>query len=178
MTNAQRKALSRMAAMNSSSSESKPTPTHSSSFCPHEAGEYYLAMVGTVGKIINLFAKEIEPPVFTYTIITVIFEQDPDTGKWIWFDGKENQSPRKNQDGWRLGSKKLYDTREGAEAELQRAMVKNGDRVTPVHDLPDDLAKLKKIRSAHHPDRNNPDSDHDLYQAVIEKMDRMRAVSV
>ena len=57
-------------------------------------------------------------------------------------------------------------------------MVKNGDRVTKVHDLPDDVTKLKKIRSAHHPDRNNPESDHDLYQAVIEKIDRMRAVSV
>jgi hypothetical protein len=87
-------------------------------------------------------------------------------------------SPRKNQESWRLGSKKLYDTREGAEAELQRLMAKNGDRVTKVHDLPDDVTKLKKIRSAHHPDRNNPDSDHDLYQAVIEKIDRMRAVSV
>jgi len=50
--------------------------------------------------------------------------------------------------------------------------------VTKVHDLPDDMTKLKKIRSAHHPDRNNPDSDHDLYQAVIEKIDRMRAVNV
>lgn len=178
MTNAQRKALSRMAVMNSSSKDSMPAPTSSSEFCPHEAGAYYLAAVGTVAKVINLFAKEIEPPVFTYAITTVNFEQDPDTGKWVWFDGKEKQSPRKNQDGWRLGSKKLYDTREGAEADLQRAMAKNGDRVTNVHDLPDDMAKLKKIRSAHHPDRNNPDSDHDLYQAVIEKMDRMRAVSV
>ena len=178
MTNAQRKALSRMAEMNSSSNDSKPEPTHSSAFCPHEAGAYYLATVGTVGKIINLFAKEIEPPVYTYAVTTIHFEQDPDTGKWIWFDGKEKQSPRKNQDGWRLGSKKLYDTREGAEAELQRVMVKNGDRVTKVHDLPDCMTKLRKIRSAHHPDRNNPDSDHDLYQAVIEKIDRMRAVSV
>jgi hypothetical protein len=178
VTNAQRKALSRMAAMNSSSNESRPEPTHSSAFCPHEAGAYYLAMVGTVGKIIKLFAREIEPPVYTYTITTIHFEQEPDTGKWIWFDGKEKLSPRKNQDGWRLGSKKLYDTREAAEAELQRVMDKNGDRVTRVHDLPDCMTKLKKIRSSHHPDRNNPEADHDLYQAVIEKIDRMRAVSV
>ncbi|MDD4978394.1 MAG: hypothetical protein PHI29_07165 [Gallionella sp.] len=178
MTNAQRKALSRMAAKNLSSNNSKPEQTLSSTFCPHEAGSYYLAMVETVGKIINLFAKEIEPPVYTYTITTVDFAQDADTGRWIWFDGKEKLSPRKNQDGWRLGSKTLYDTRKGAEAELQRMMVKNGDRVTKVHDLPDDLTQLKKIRSAHHPDRNNPDIDHDLYQAVIEKMDRMRAVSM
>ena len=177
MTNAQRKALKRMAEMNSSSTDSKPEPTPSNAFCPHEAGAYYLAMVGTVGKIINLFAKDIEPPVYTYTITTINFEQDPDTGRWIWFDGKEKLSPRKNQDAWRLGSKKLYDTREGAEAELQRMMDKNGDRVTKVHDLPDDLTKLKKIRSAHHPDRNKPDSDHDLYQAVVEKIDRMRAAT-
>ena len=178
MTNAQRRALSRMAEMNASSNDSKPKPTHSSAFCPHEAGAYYLVTVETVGKIINLLAMEIEPPVKTYTINTINFEQDPVTGKWIWFDGKEMLSPRKNQESWRLGSKKLYDTREGAEAELQRLMAKNGDRVTKVHDLPDDVTKLKKIRSAHHPDRNNPDSDHDLYQAVIEKIDRMRAVSV
>lgn len=182
MTNAQRRALSRMAEMNSSSNasnnDSKPQPTHSSAFCPHEAGAYYLATVGTVGKVINLFAVEIEPPVRTYIITTIHFEQDPDTGKWIWFDGKEKLSPRKNQDSWRLGSKKLYDTHEAAESELQRAMIKNGDRVTKVHVLPDDLTALKKIRSAHHPDRNNPDSDHDLYQAVIEKIDRMRVVSV
>ena len=177
MTNAQRKALSRMAKMNASSNDSKPEATHSSTFCPHEAGAYYLATVVTVGKVINLFANKIEPPVYTYTITTIDFVQDADTGKWIWFDGREKLSPRKNQDGWRLGSKKLYDTREGAEAELQRVMVKNGDRVTRVHDLPDDMTKLKKIRSAHHPDRNNHDSDHDLYQAVIEKIDRMRAVS-
>ena len=56
-------------------------------------------------------------------------------------------------------------------------MAKNGDRVTKVHDLPDDLTHLKKIRSVNHPDRNNPDSDHDLYQAVVEKIDRMRLVS-
>ena len=177
MTNAQRKALSRMAEMNASSNDSKPEPTLSSVFCPHEATAYYLATVGTVGKIINLFAKKIEPPVYTYAITTIHFEQDPDTGKWIWFDGKEKLSPRKIQDGWRLGSKQLYNTRAGAEAELQRVMVKNGDRVTKVHDLPDDMTKLKKIRSAHHPDRDNPDSDHDLYQAVIEKMDRMRAAT-
>ena len=166
-----------MAAMNLSSNDSKPEATPSSMFCPHEAGAYYLATVGTVGKIINLFARKIEPPEYTYAITTVHFEQDADTGKWIWFDGKEKLSPRKNQDGWRLGSKTLYDTRAGVEAELQRVMEKNGDRVTKVHDLPDDLTKLKKIRSAHHPDRNNPDSDHDLYQSVIEKIDRMRAVT-
>lgn len=177
MTNAQRRALSRMAEMNASSNGSKPESMHSSAFCPHEAGAYYLVMVGTVSKIINLFAMEIEPPVRTYDINTIQFEQDTDTGKWIWFDGKEKLSPRKNQDSWRLGSKKLYDTREGAEAELQRQMLKNGDRVTKVHDLPDDVTKLKKIRSAHHPDRNNSDSDHDLYQAVIEKLDRMRAIA-
>ncbi|HUW75841.1 MAG TPA: hypothetical protein VMV70_04110 [Gallionella sp.] len=177
MTNAQRKALSRMAATNSSSNDSRPEPTLSSAFCPHEAGAYFLATVGTVDKVIKLFAREIEPPVFTYAITSVHFEQDADTGKWIWFDGKEKLSPRKNQDGWRLGSKTLYDTREGAEAELQRVMEKNGDRVTRVHDLPDDMTQLKKIRSAHHPDRNNPDSDHDLYQAVIEKIDRMRAAT-
>jgi hypothetical protein len=178
MTNAQRKALRRMAEMNASSNDIKPAATHSSGFCPHEAGAYYLATVGTVGKVINLFAVEIEQPVYTYVITTINFEQDSDTGKWIWFDGRENLSPRKNQDGWRLGSKKLYDTRAGAEAELQRMMDKNGDRVTKVHDLPDCMTTLKKIRSAHHPDRNNHDSDHDLYQAVIEKIDRMRAVSM
>ena len=178
MTNAQRKALSRMAAMNSTSIDSKPEPTLSSAFCPHEAGAYYLATVGTVAKIIKLFAREIEPPVYTYAITTIHFERDADTGKWFWFDGKEKLSPRKNQDGWRLGSKTLYDTREGAEAELQRVMEKNGDRVTRVHDLPDDMTELKKIRSAHHPDRNNPDADHDLYQAVIEKIDRVRAAAL
>jgi hypothetical protein len=178
MTNSQRRALARMAEMNVSSNDNKPEPTHSSAFHPHEAGAYYLVNVDNIGKVINLLAMEVEPPVRTYTITTVNFEQDADTGKWIWFDGKEKLSPRKNQDNWRLGSKKLYDKRDDAEAELQRAMVKNGDRVTKVHDLPDDLTQLKKIRSAHHPDRNNPDSDHDLYQAVIEKMDRLRAVSV
>ena len=167
-----------MAEMSSSSIDIKPEPTQSSGFCPHEAGAYYLVTVGIVSKIFKLFAKEVEPPVHTYTITTIHFEQDPDTGKWIWFDGKEKLSPRKNQDSWRLGSKILYDTRESAEAELQRVMAKNGDRVTKVHDLPDDMTTLKKIRSAHHPDRNNPDSDHDLYQAVIEKIDRMRAVSL
>ncbi len=174
MTNAQRKALSRLAALNSSNKI--PAPTQSSGFCPHEAGAYYLINVGTVAKVINLFAKEIEPPVYTYAITTVQFEQDAETGRWVWFDGKEKLSPRKNQNDWRLGSKILYDTRASAEAELQRVMVKNGDRVTKVHDLPDCMTTLKKIRSAHHPDRNNPDSDHDLYQAAIEKIDRMRAM--
>jgi hypothetical protein len=178
LTNSQRKALSQTAELNSPSNEGKPKVTQSSSFSPHEAGAYYLVSVDTIIKTIKVFAKEIEPPVHTYAITTIHFEQDPDSGKWIWFDGKEKLSPRKNQDNWRLGSKKLYDTREAAETELQRSMVKNGDRVTKVHDLPDDVSKLKKIRSAHHPDRNNPDSDHDLYQAVIEKIDRMRAVNV
>jgi hypothetical protein len=177
MTSAQRRALSRMAEMNSLSNDSKPKSTLSSAFCPHEAGAYYLATVGTVAKIINLLAMEIEPPAHTYAITTINFDQEADTGKWFWFDGKEKLSPRNNQGSWRLGSKKLYNTREEAELELQRMMVKNDDRVTKVHDLPDDMTKLKKIRSAHHPDRNNPDSDHDLYQAVIEKLDRMRAVS-
>ncbi|MDH2918709.1 MAG: hypothetical protein PXX73_05915 [Sideroxydans sp.] len=175
MTNAQRKALSRLAAMNSSNNA--PAPTHSSGFCPHEAGAYYLINVGTVAKVIKLFAKEIEPPVYTYAITTIQFELDSDTGRWVWFDGKEKLSPRKNQNEWRVGSKTLYDTRAAAEAELQRVMVKNGDRVTKVHDLPDCMTTLKKIRSAHHPDRNNPDSDHDLYQAAIEKIDQMRALN-
>ena len=178
MTNAQRRALNRQMEVNSSMKEGKFQQSHSSNFFPHEAGAYYLVMVGTVGKIIQRFTKDIEPPVHTYEITTVHFVQDADTGKWVWFDGKEKLSPRKNQDSWRLGSKKLYDSRESAEAELQRMMAKNGDRVTKVHDLPDDMTMLKKIRSAHHPDRNNPDSDHDLYQAVIEKIDRMRAESM
>ena len=174
MTNAQRKALSRLAAMNPSHAAA---PTQSSGFCPHDASEYYLINVGTAAKVINLFAKEIEPPVYTYAITTIKFELDAETGRWCWFDGKEKLSPRNNQNEWRVGSKKLYDTRASAEAELQRVMVKNGDRVTKVHDLPDCMTTLKKIRSAHHPDRNNPDSVHDLYQAAIEKIDRMRAVS-
>lgn len=178
MTNAQRRALSRMSEMNSANNGSKPAPTLSSGFSPHVPGAYYVVTVAIVAKIINLLAKEIEPPVYTYAITTIHFEQDVDTGLWFWFDGKEKLSPRKNQSSWRVGSKILYDTREAAEAELQRLMAKNGDRVTKVHDLPDDLTQLKKIRSAHHPDRNNPDSDHDLYQAVIEKIDRMRLVSV
>ncbi|OJW57988.1 MAG: hypothetical protein BGO60_02115 [Thiobacillus sp. 65-1059] len=178
MTNAQRRAAllaSRKAGMDSSSSDSKPTPRPSSAFFPHEAGAYYLADVNTVGTF-KMFARDRKPPVYTYDIITVHFELNPDTGTWIWFDGKKNQFPRKTQDGWRLGSRKLHDTREGAEAELQHAMDKNGDRVTRVHDLPDDMAALKKIRSAHHPDRN-PDADQDLYQAVVEKLDRMRALA-
>jgi len=178
MTNAQRKALARMNQLNSLNSESKPEPTSNSAFYPHEAGAYYLVTVGTAAQVIKLFAKKIEPPVYTYAITTIEFEKDSETGKWFWFDGLEKLSPRKNQDGWRVGSKKLYDTRESAEAELQLVMAKNGDRVTRVHDLPDCMTKLKKIRSAHHPDRNNPDSDHDLYQSVVEKIDRMRAVSM
>lgn len=177
MTNAQRRALSRMAEMNSANSGSKPAPTLSSSFIPHEAGAYYVVIVETVGKIIKQFSKEIDSPNYTYVITTINFEQDHNTGKWFWFDGKEKLSPRNNQNIWRLGNKLLYDTRVKAEAELQRIMAKNGDRVTKVHDLPDDLTHLKKIRSVNHPDRNNPDSDHDLYQAVIEKIDRMRLVS-
>ncbi len=178
MTNAQRRALARMSEMNSGSNGSKPAPTISSGFSPHASGAYYVVTVETVAKIIKSFAKEIEPPVFTYAITTIHFEQDAGTGKWFWFDGIEKLSPRKNQDSWRIGSKVLYHTREAAEAELQRVMAKNGDRVTKVHDLPDELNQLKRIRSAHHPDRNNPDSDHDLYQAVIEKIDRMRLVSI
>jgi len=176
VTNAQRKALSRMAATNSAGNDNMPLTTLSNAFCPHAAGAYYIATVETIVNT-RLFARELEKPTYTYDITTIHFELDAETGKWVWFDGKEKLSPRKNQDVWRLGSKRLYDTREGAEAELQRVMVKNGDRVTKVHDLPDDLSALKKIRSAHHPDRNNPDSDHDLYQAVIEKMDRMRAAA-
>jgi hypothetical protein len=191
VTNAQRRAAwlaSRKAEMNSlpndAASEplrndSKPEPmlrpTPSGAFYPHEAGAYYLAAVGTVGTF-KMFARDLKPPVYTYGITTIRFELDPDTGKWVWFDGERNQSPRKTQDGWRLGSRRLHDTREGAEAEVQRAMAKNGDRVTKVHDLPDDLAALKKIRSANHPDRNT-DADQDLYQAVVEKLDRMRTAS-
>ena len=181
MTNAQRRAawLAKQAEMDPLHNGSKPgpatVPTPSSAFSPHEAGAYYLAAVSTVGTF-KMFARDLKPPVYTYGITTIRFELDPETGKWVWFDGEKNQSPRKNQDGWRLGSRKLHDTREGAEAELQREMVKNGDRVTRVHDLPDDMTALKRIRSAHHPDRN-PDADQDLYQAVVEKLDRMRMVT-
>ena len=184
MTNAQRRAAwltSQKAEGDSSTAEplrniSKPEPTPSSAFCPPEAGAYYLAAVDTVGTF-KMFAKDLKPPVYTYGITTIRFELNPETGKWIWFDGEQNQSPRKTQEGWRLGSRRLHDTREGAEAELQREMLKNGDRVTKVHDLPDDMAALKKIRSANHPDRNS-DSDQDLYQAVVEKLDRMRTESL
>ena len=177
MTNAQRRALARMAELNSAATGNLPTPTKSNAFQPHEAGAYYMVNVDTVGKIITHFSRDIEPPVFTYTITTINFELDAETGRWVWFDGKEKLSPRNNQNIWRLGSKVLYATRQAAEAELQRAMERNGDRVTKVHDLPDDLNQLKKIRSANHPDRNNEDSDHDLYQAVVEKIDRMRMVA-
>ena len=179
MTNAQRRALAlnRMAELNASSSDNKPELTKSNAFCPHAAGAYYIATIGNAGRTINLLEMEIERTTYTYTITAINFEQDIETGKWVWFDGKEKLSPRNNQNSWRLGSYKLYATRDEAEAELQKAMLKNGDRVANVHVLPDDVTALKKIRSAHHPDRNNPDSDHDLYQAVIEKMDRMRAVS-
>jgi hypothetical protein len=172
VTNAQRRA----ALLASRKAEAAPLPTASSAFCPHEAGAYYVASVSTVGTF-KMFAKELKPPVYTYGITTVRFELDPETGKWIWFDGETKLSPRKNQDGWRLGNRRLHATREGAEAELQREMEKNGDRVTKVHDLPDDMTALKKIRSAHHPDRN-PDADCDLYQAVVEKLDRMRAATL
>ncbi|OYW37733.1 MAG: hypothetical protein B7Z35_09295 [Hydrogenophilales bacterium 12-61-10] len=186
MTNAQRRAawLASLKAETDSShsdvrSESTPKPmpkpTASSAFRPHPAGAYYLAEVNTVGTF-RMFAKDLKPPVYTYGITTVHFELNPDTGKWIWFDGVTHQSPRKTHDGWRLGSKPLHDTRESAEAELQREMVKNGDRVTKVHDLPDDMAALKKIRSANHPDRN-AESDVELYQAVVEKLDRMRVAT-
>lgn len=179
MTNAQRRAAWLASRMDPSSSDSKPEPaiaTPSSAFCPHETGAYYLAVVGTVGTF-KMFARDLKSPVYTYGITTVHFERDSVTGKWVWFDGEKNQSPRKTHNGWRLGSKQLYETREGAEAALQREMAKNGDRVTRVHDLPDDMTALKKIRSAHHPDRN-PDSDGDLYQAVVEKLDRMRVESL
>jgi len=181
VTNAQRRAawLARQAKEDSSGNDSKPEPTPiptpSSAFCPHEAGAYYLAAVATVGTF-KMFAKDRKPPVYTYGITTVRFELDSDSGKWIWFDGEKNLSPRKTQDGWRLGSRRLHDTRAGAEAELQREMEKNGDRVTKVHDLPDDMTALKKIRSAHHPDRNHG-ADLDLYQAVVEKLDRMRTAT-
>lgn len=178
MTNAQRRAAwlaKQKAEGDSLRSDSQPKPTPSSAFRPHEAGAYYLAAVGTVGTF-KMFARDLKPPVYTYGITTVRFELDADTGKWIWFDGEKNLSPRKTQDGWRLGSRTLHDTREGAEAELQCAMAKNGDRVTKVHDLPDDMAALKKIRSANHPDRN-AEADGDLYQAVVEKLDRMRTAS-
>ncbi|MBT9568772.1 MAG: hypothetical protein IV085_10800 [Thiobacillus sp.] len=179
MTNAQRRAAwlaSQKAAGNPSLDDNPSTPTPSSAFCPHEAGAYYLAVVSTVGTF-KMFAKDIKPPKYTYTITAVRFELNAESGKWTWFDGVQNLSPRKTQDGWRLGSRTLHPTRESAEAELQREMLKNGDRVTLVHDLPDDVTALKKIRSAHHPDRN-PDGDQDLYQAVIEKLDRMRAESL
>jgi hypothetical protein len=182
VTNAQRQAASRASRKdeieplrNDNKPESTPKPMPSGAFCPHEAGAYYLAAVGTVGTF-KMFAKDLKPPVYTYGITTIRFELNPDTGTWIWFDGEKNLFPRKTQDGWRLGSRKLHDTREGAEAEVQREMVKNGDRVTKVHDLPDDMTALKKIRSAHHPDRN-PDADGDLYQAVVEKLDRMRTAT-
>jgi len=191
VTNAQRRAAwlaSRKAEMDSLRNDATPEPLLNDSkpeprlksvpngaFCPHEAGAYYLAAVGTVVTF-KMFAKNLKPPVYTYGITTVRFELDPDSGKWIWFDGEKNQSPRKTQEGWRLGSRRMHATREGAEAEVQREMEKNGDRVTRVHDLPDDMAALKKIRSAHHPDRN-PDGDGDLYQAVVEKLDRMRTAT-
>ena len=178
MTNAQRRAArlaSCKAEMDPLHDDGKPGPTPSGAFYPHEAGAYYLAAVGTVGTF-RMFAKERTPPVYTYGVTIIRFELNPDTGKWIWFDGEKNLSPRKTQDGWRLGSRWLHDTREGAEAEVQREMVKNGDRVTKVHDLPDDMTTLKRIRSAHHPDRNT-DADQDLYQAVVEKLNRMRASS-
>jgi len=66
-----------MAEMNASSNDSKPEPTHSSAFCPHEAGAYYLVTVGNVGKIINLLAMEIEPPDHTYTITTIHLNRIP-----------------------------------------------------------------------------------------------------
>jgi len=179
VTNAQRRAArlaSRKAEMDSLRNDAAPTPTPSSAFCPHDAGAYYLAAVGTARGTFKMFARETQRPVYTYDIITVHFEFNPETGRWVWFDGEKYHSPRKNQDGWRLGSRTLHDTREGAEAELQREMAKNGDRVTTVHDLPDDVVALKKIRSANHPDRN-AGADQDLYQAVVEKLDRMRALA-
>jgi hypothetical protein len=38
------------------------------------------------------------------------------------------------------------------------------------------MTALKKIRSANHPDRNT-DADQELYQAVVEKLDRMRTAT-
>jgi len=178
VTNAQRRAArlaARKAEMDPLHNGSKPAPTPGSAFRPHEAGAYYLAVVATVGTF-KMFARDRRPPVYTYDITTVRFELNPETGTWIWFDGEKNQFPRRAQDGWRLGSRRLHETRESAEAELQREMARNGDRVTRVHDLPDDVMALKKIRSANHPDRNG-DADQDLYQAVVEKLDRMRTLS-
>ena len=168
MTNAQRRAawLASQAEGGTLRNDSPSRTTPSGAFCPHEDGAYYLAAVSTVGTF-KMFAKDRKPPVYTYGITTIRFELSPDTGRWIWFDGEENLSPRKTQDGWRLG----------AEAELQREMARNGDRVTRVHDLPDDVTALKKMRSANHPDRNHG-ADLDLYQAVVEKLDRMRAVTL
>jgi hypothetical protein len=178
VTNAQRRAAwlaSRKAEMNTVDTDAMPKPLAASAFYPHAAGAYYLAAVGVVGTF-KMFAREIKPPVYTYGVSTVRFELDADSGKWVWFDGEQTLSPRKTHDGWRLGSRRLHDTHAAAEAEVQREMVKNGDRVTRVYDLPDDLTALKKIRSAHHPDRN-PDADCDLYQTVVEKLDRMRAAT-
>ena len=179
MTNAQRRAArhaSKKAEMNPLSNDATPELTlksvASGAFCPHEAGAYYLAAVGTFGTF-KMFAKDLKPPVYTYDITTIRFDLNPDTGTWMWFDGEKNQFPRKTHDGWRLGSRRLHATREDAEAEVQREMTKNGDRVTKVHDLPDEMTALKKIRSANHPDRNS-NSDVELYQAVVEKLDRMR----
>ena len=153
-----------------------PQPAPNAAFYPHESGVYYLAAVDTVGTF-KMFAKDIKPPVYTYGITTIRLELNPDTGTWIWFDGKKNLFPRKTHDGWRLGSRRLHATRADAEAEVQQAMAKNGDRVTKVHDLPDDKTALKKIRSANHPDRN-ANSDVELYQAVVEKLDRMRTATL
>lgn len=179
MTNAQRRAASRKAAMeslsNGSTPEATPKPSPGSAFQPHEAGAYYLATVETVGTF-KMFARDLQPPTYTYSITTVQFDLNPETGTWTWFDGAKHLFPRRGPDGWRLGSRQLHETRESAEAELHREMDKNGDRVTKVHDLPDDMTALKKIRSIHHPDRN-PDADQDLYQAVVEKLDRMRTAS-
>lgn len=180
MTNAQRRAASRKAEMealnNGSTPEAAPKLSTGSAFQPHEAGAYYLATVETVGTF-KMFARDLRPPTYSYSVTTVEFELNPETGTWIWFDGAKALYPRKGPDGWRLGSRRLHETRESAEAELHREMEKNGDRVTKVHNLPDDMTALKKMRSANHPDRN-PDGDSDLYQAVVEKLDRMRAISL
>ena len=185
MTNAQRRAArhaNSKAKVNSLSlsdhltAKLAPQSVSSGAFCPHESGVYYIATVGTVGTF-KMFAKDIKPPVYTYGITTIRFELNPATGTWIWFNGEKNLFPRKTHDGWRLGSRRLHATREDAEAEVQQAMVKNGDRVTKVHDLPDDMTALKKIRSANHPDRN-ANSDVELYQAVVEKLDRMRTATL
>jgi len=72
VTNAQRRAawLARQAEDDSLGNDSKPEPTPlptpSSAFCPHEAGAYYLAAVGTVVGTFKMFARDLSRP-FTPT---------------------------------------------------------------------------------------------------------------